>query len=146
MTPDPPLTMTIPSDLCRMTEVREFVLKTCHEVGLDPDAAQGLALAVHEAIGNVIRHAHRDRPESPLEVHCYGFSDRVEVHILDEGDPFDVHAVPDLDPTELRVGGRGVFLMRKLTDEMTCSPRGDRGNVLRLVKRHSPQAPPAGGD
>ena len=44
-------------------------------------------------------------------------------------------AVPHLDPAELRVGGRGVYIMRTIMDELTCQPRGERGNVLRMVKR-----------
>ena len=54
--------------------------------------------------------------------------------MLDEGAPFDLPAVPEMDPAELRIGGRGVFLMRTLMDELTCQPRGERGNVLRMVK------------
>jgi anti-sigma regulatory factor (Ser/Thr protein kinase) len=59
----------------------------------------------------------------------------VEIHVLDEGEPFDLQAVPQLDPAELRLGGRGVFLMRALMDEISCQPRGQRGNILRMVKR-----------
>ena len=53
---------------------------------------------------------------------------------MDEGDPFDLNAVPLLDPTELRLGGRGVYLMRTLMDEVTCTRRSPRGNILCLVK------------
>jgi hypothetical protein len=53
--------------------------------------------------------------------------------------------VPHLDPGEVRLGGRGVFLMRKLTDELSCQPRGARGNVLRLVKRSPAKTPPTTG-
>jgi serine/threonine-protein kinase RsbW len=131
----PPLVLTIPSELSRVAPVRDSVLQACQSSGFGLCEAQGFALAVHEAITNVIRHAHRDSPESVLEVHCYSGIDRIEVHILDEGAPFDVAAVPHLDPAELRVGGRGVFLMRTLADEITCERRGERGNLLRLVKR-----------
>ena len=76
---------------------------------------------------------------------CYPCSDRIEVHILDEGEPFDVTAVPHLDPGELRIGGRGVFLMRALMDEVTCESRipGQLGNTLRLVKRCTHSRPSA---
>ena len=42
-----------------------------------------------------------------------------------------------LDPSELRIGGRGVFLMRSIMDELTCQPRGEKGNALRMVKLRS---------
>jgi anti-sigma regulatory factor (Ser/Thr protein kinase) len=57
------------------------------------------------------------------------------LHLLDEGEPFDIDAMPTLDPAELRIGGRGLFLMRTLLDELTCQRREQRGNVLRMVKR-----------
>jgi anti-sigma regulatory factor (Ser/Thr protein kinase) len=59
----------------------------------------------------------------------------MEVRVLDEGEPFDVCAVPHLNPAEIRIGGRGVFLMRTLMDEIQCVPRGERGNTLCMVKR-----------
>jgi anti-sigma regulatory factor (Ser/Thr protein kinase) len=46
-----------------------------------------------------------------------------------------LNAVPPLDPSEVRVGGRGIFLMRSLMDELSIQPRQGRGNVLRMVKR-----------
>jgi anti-sigma regulatory factor (Ser/Thr protein kinase) len=35
----------------------------------------------------------------------------------------------------MRVGGRGIFLMRTLMDELSCEPRTPRGNRLRMVRR-----------
>jgi anti-sigma regulatory factor (Ser/Thr protein kinase) len=43
--------------------------------------------------------------------------------------------VPHLDPGEVRVGGRGIFLMRQLMDELSSQPRSQGGNILRMVKR-----------
>ena len=60
--------------------------------------------------------------------------------LLDDGEPFNVTSVPHLDPSEVRVGGRGVFLIRRLVDEMVSEPRHPRGNVLRLVKYFRPMA------
>jgi serine/threonine-protein kinase RsbW len=136
MASDPlPLVLNLPSDLARVAQARDCVLQVCQSTGIELAEAQGFALAVHEALTNVIRHAHRNSPEAALELRCFSKLDSVEVHILDEGEPFDVTAVPHLDPAELRVGGRGVFLMRTLADEISCERRGERGNLLRLVKR-----------
>ena len=73
-----------------------------------------VVLATHEAAGNVIRHAHQGLPNAQLQIQCWLQPDLVEIHILDEGEPFDLESIPDLDPAELRIGGRGVFLMRAL--------------------------------
>jgi serine/threonine-protein kinase RsbW len=70
-----------------------------------------------------------------LQIACHLSRDAIEVRIHDEGEPFDLDNVPHLNPGELRIGGRGVYLMRTLMDELSCERRGDRGNTLRMVKR-----------
>jgi serine/threonine-protein kinase RsbW len=129
------LTLTVPSELRMLPVVRSFLEAACQVGGLDREATYAVLLAGGEAVTNVIHHAHQQRPGAPLQVQCRLWPDALEVLLLDEGEPFDLSAVPHLDPAELRLGGRGVFLMRKLMDELTCTPRPGRGNVLRMVKR-----------
>jgi serine/threonine-protein kinase RsbW len=131
-----PLTLTLPSDLRLIPVVRAFIEAACSAGCLDLDSTEAIVLALHEAISNVIRHAHHDQPEAQLQIDCYLWPDRVEIQVLDEGEPFNLAAVPELDPAELRIGGRGVYLMRTLMDELTCQPRSQRGNILRMVKWH----------
>ena len=140
MPAEPPWCLTIPSDLRLLALARSFVEGVCRVAGLDDKATDAIVMATDEATNNVIRHAHRDRPESPLQIQCFFSAEGIEVRLLDEGAPFDLSAVPHLDPAEVRVGGRGVFLMRKLMDELSCQPRGERGNTLRMVKRCRPAA------
>ncbi len=132
---EPPWCLTIPSDLRLLALARSFVEGVCHVAGLDEKATNAIVMATDEATNNVIRHAHRGHPEAPLQIQCFFWPEGIEVRLLDEGAPFDITAVPHLDPAELRVGGRGVFLMRALMDELSCQPRGERGNTLRMVKR-----------
>lgn len=136
----PPLTLTIPSDLRMLPVARAFVEAVGEAAGLDPSTIYTLVLVTGEAVSNAIRHAHRDRPEAQLQLQCHLRADGFEINLLDEGEPFDLGAVPDLDPAEMRVGGRGVFLMRTLLDELISQPRGERGNTLRMVKRCRLQA------
>jgi serine/threonine-protein kinase RsbW len=135
MAPEVPWTLTIPSDLRLLALARSFVEGVCRVAGFDERATRAIVMATDEATNNVIRHAHRDNPHASLQIECHFVSDGIEVRLLDEGAPFDITAVPHLDPAELRVGGRGVFLMRALMDELSSQPRGDRGNLLRMVKR-----------
>lgn len=138
-----PWTLTIPSDLRLLALARAFVQAVCQVAGFDDRATHAIVMATDEATNNVIRHAHSGHPEAPLQIQCLFVKDGIEVRLIDEGAPFDLNAVPHLDPAELRVGGRGVFLMRALMDELSCQPRGDRGNTLRMIKR-CPGRPAAG--
>ena len=130
-----PWTLTLTSDLRLLALARAFVEGVCQVAGFDERSTHAIVLATDEAINNVIRHAHQGQPDALIQVRCYFRSDGLEIHLLDEGAPFDLAAVPHLDPSELRVGGRGVFLMRALMDELFCQPREERGNALHMVKR-----------
>jgi serine/threonine-protein kinase RsbW len=130
-----PLTLTVPSELRMLTVTRAFIEAVCQVCHLDKATSHAVILATSEAVSNVIRHAHQSRPEALIEIRCRLCVDQIEICLLDEGDPFDLATVPHLDPSEIRVGGRGVFLMRALMDEIICQPRQDRGNTLRMVKR-----------
>ncbi len=129
-----PLTLTIPSDARMLSVVRAFVEAACHVARLDKARLHSVMLATGEAFSNVIRHAHRDRPNAQIQIQCWLHADSLELHFHDEGEPFDLEGVPHLDPAELRIGGRGVYLMRTLMDELTCLPRDKGGNTLRMVK------------
>ncbi len=135
MSDSPRLTLTIPSELRMLTVARAFVEAVCQTRNLDKRTTHSIILATGEALSNIIRHAHRNRPDAQIQVQCQANSHAFEVTLLDEGEPFDLNQVPHLDPGEIRVGGRGVFLMRKLMDELVCEARGPHGNLLRMVKR-----------
>ncbi len=135
-----PWNLTIASDLRLLALVRAFIEGVCQVADCDGRTTDAVVMATDEAVNNVMRHAHRGHPEATIQIQCFVHSDRIEVCLLDEGAPFDLAAVPHLDPAELRIGGRGVFLMRTLMDELSCQPHGDHGNILRMVKRR-PSAP-----
>lgn len=132
----PPWTLTIPSDLRLLGLARAFVNAVCEVAELDEMTTHAIVLACDEATNNVMRHAHQDNPHAPVQIQCFLRPDHIEITLHDEGEPFDITTVPHMDPSELRVGGRGVFLMRAIMDELICESRGEKGNTLRMIKRY----------
>jgi anti-sigma regulatory factor (Ser/Thr protein kinase) len=128
-------TLTVPSSPRMLSVARVFVEAVCQARFVDRNTIHALVLATGEAVTNIVRHAHRDRPDASFQIQCRVRPDTVEVTLLDEGDPFDFNQVPHLDPSAIRPGGRGVYLMRVLMDQIICQPRPEHGNELRLVKR-----------
>jgi anti-sigma regulatory factor (Ser/Thr protein kinase) len=61
-----PWTLTISSDLRLLALARSFVEAVCQAAGLDDKATHAVVLATDEATNNVMRHAHRDRPDAPI--------------------------------------------------------------------------------
>jgi serine/threonine-protein kinase RsbW len=131
----PEFSLRLPSDLKYVAVARAFVEAVCEAANLDGGITSAAVLATNEAANNVVRHAHRDHPDAAWHLTLRIEPEAIEISVHDEGDPFDLNAVPRLDPTELRIGGRGIFLIRSVMDEVSCTPREERGNILRMVKR-----------
>lgn len=131
--------ITLPSEMRMLSVARNFIEAACDAYQLDRQTTNALMIGTGEAITNIVRHAHQNRPDSKIEIQLEIKSDLALITFMDEGDPFDIEAVPQLPPGELRVGGRGVFLMRTVMDELTCEPRGGgcSGNRLRMLKRYA---------
>jgi anti-sigma regulatory factor (Ser/Thr protein kinase) len=133
-----PFAIKLPSDLHLLTLARTFVETICQKLICDDCFCGAIQLATHEALQNIIRHAHGGRCDAVFEIQVVPLNEGVEIRLLDEGERFDVTNVPHLDPAEMRIGGRGVFLMRRLMDEVVSEPRRPHGNILRLVKHYRP--------
>jgi anti-sigma regulatory factor (Ser/Thr protein kinase) len=133
-----PFALTLPSDLRLLALARTFIETACEALNFDVCFAESIQLAVHEALQNIIRHAYDGRADALLEIQVIPREGSLEVRLLDEGKPFDVSNVPYLEPGEIRIGGRGVYLMRRLVDELASETRCPKGNILRLIKHHKP--------
>src|SRR6516162_67489 len=130
----PTVSLALPSDLRMLSVARSFVEAACQAYRLDRTTTHALVIVTGEAVTNIVRHAHQNRPGSQIEIHLEILAGAVAITFQDEGEPFDLASVPALPPGELRIGGRGIYLMRTLMDELTCQPRGpgQPGNVLRM--------------
>lgn len=129
--------LTLPSDLSMLSVARTFIEAVGQACGLERDVLHAVVMATGEAVTNIVRHAHREMPAAQMHLQFQFHDDTIELIFQDQGKPFDITAVPHLNPAELRIGGRGVYLMRTLMDEVTCQPRGagQLGNTLRMIKR-----------
>jgi len=126
----------IGSSLEKVEEIVDRILCRLDGDALPNEKQFGLRLALHEALANAIKHGNRNRPDLPVHIYTRRLPDRLEVRIRDEGPGFNCDAVPD--PTEgdnvYQCSGRGVFLMRKLVDEVDYN---DAGNEVTLIVRHT---------
>ena len=102
--------------------------------GLDAQSAREVVLAVDEASANVIKHSYQGECEQRLTVSALHSEDGIEVEIQDNGDPFNPISQPIPPPDELRAGGRGMFLMQTVMDEIEYERREGK-NCVRMRKR-----------
>lgn len=142
-----PISITLPSEPRMLSVARSFVEAVCQAHEMDRATTHALVIVTGEAITNIVRHAHQNRSRAQMEIQLEFSPELAVLTFRDEGEPFDLSSVPALPPGELRIGGRGVYLMRTLMDELTCQPLGPEqsGNVLRMVKRRASKAQRACG-
>ena len=131
--------LTVPARFTELAHIAEFIAQAGREAGLDERTTFHVQMAVDEACSNIIEHAYGGESDEPITVswHCEG--EKFIVTIRDWGKPFDPSAVPeprlDVPLEELPVGGLGLYIMRKLMDEVTFHFDDVEGNILRMVKR-----------
>lgn len=135
MRPDTPLILSLPADVKWLGTARRVVEAAAQQVGFSQQAVYEVTLAVHEACSNVIEHAYAGRSGETLSIACRAGGGGLEVLIRDRGQPFDISQATELPPDELRDGGRGVFLIRRLMHEVESRQLPDGGNELRLFRR-----------
>ena len=114
--------------------VRDYLELYCR----DRRTVDDMVLCVGEAATNAIRHSG-----SGEEIEIFlGFRGAdLEVLVKDRGRGFDIGAFdPEVLPDPLGDGGRGLFLMSRLSDEMAL--RRGSGLQVRLLKRAVLAAPP----
>lgn len=127
-----------------LDEIRQFVSRAAQDMGMDESETYQVALAVDEACSNVIEHGCQGRCDEEIEITCSDENDCLTILIRDHGSPFDPGSAPtpDLskDINQRQVGGLGIFLMRRLMDDIHYERLGEAGNVLTLVKRRKQEA------
>ena len=122
-----------------LDEIRDFVGKVAHKGGFSAKDIYNIQLATDEAASNIIEHAYEGVSNGVLDLSCGIVGDGITIILIDYGESFDPSAVPmpnlKADLSERKIGGLGIFLMRKLMDEVHYEPRKDGSNVLTMRKR-----------
>jgi anti-sigma regulatory factor (Ser/Thr protein kinase) len=122
-----------------LDEIREFVGGIARAGGFTDKDVYNIQLATDEAASNIIEHAYEKISDGILELSCGVKNDSITIILIDHGESFDPSEIPlpDLkaDLSDRKIGGLGIFLMRKLMDEVSYEVKAGRGNVLTMTKR-----------
>ena len=131
--------MTFPARFEFLDEIREFVAQIAREGGFTEKEIYSLQLAADEAASNIIEHAYEGVSDADLDISCDVHGDTLTITMHDDGISFDPSNVkqPNLkaDLSERQIGGLGLYLMRKLMDEVHYESNPHTGNLLTMTKR-----------
>ena len=129
---------TFVASLEMIPAIVEYVSEAATEFGVHPKRVLHLELAVEEAAVNICSYAYKV-PPGEVTLSIVQESEMVRIELVDAGIPFDplTMETPDIK-TELEkreVGGLGIFLIRRMLDEVHYNRRDDL-NVLSLAVRY----------
>lgn len=113
--------MDVPAALASLSLVHEASRRTALADGFDKAAAEDIAVAVGEAMTNVVKHAYRGEPGHEVRLRFLSGPAALRIELEHRGEsPRDLPTGVDLDRLvrERRRGGLGVHLMRKLMDRV----------------------------
>lgn len=132
------LSLHLPAKLENLGRCKESVADCARAQGFDQKRIYEIELAVEETLVNIFNYAYPE-PPGDIEINCKLENGRFIIEIIDSGIPFDMTSLTDPDLTadveERKIGGLGIFLVKKMVDEVRYRREGDRNILTLAVKK-----------
>lgn len=124
--------------LVELDRLNDFLAAFWASNQLPENAIFDFNLSLDEVFTNIVRHAYTDLLDHEIHIELLFENGTVFLTVEDEGVPFNPLDAPEVDVTvplrERSIGGLGIFLVRKLMDEVEYDRVGNR-NRLVMKKR-----------
>lgn len=127
--------LEFPSSVRYVRDVVDEVVEACERLAFSGTRATlNLRVALGEAVANAILYGNGEDPDKRVQVQAELSSGQARITVSDEGPGFDPEAIldPTLPENRQKSHGRGLFLLRSLTDELRFN---EPGNAVTLVLR-----------
>ena len=131
--------LELPNDLQVIERSVDYLMERGSEVGFDADRLRlNFRVGLTEALANAMLNGNGNDPTKRVWLEADLTPDVITVRVTDEGQGFDPGTVadPTLPANRRRVGGRGIFLIRKLMDQVEFN---EQGNSITMVLLNEPQ-------
>jgi serine/threonine-protein kinase RsbW len=124
--------LSMPASPARLAGLRQAVRANLR--GASEEVADDVVLALNEVATNAVLYGSRGG--QPVEVAVHVTHDWVEASVLDHGPEPPPGLQTAADTAELRAGGRGLWLLRRLVDEVRLErvKLGTRVTLRRAIR------------
>lgn len=130
--------LVVKSTTDNLALIRSFTKEAAEESGFPDETIGKIILAVDEACTNIIKHAYNFSPDGKITISIKYDHAKFTISITDEGIHFNPNSVPEPNIIEYykqkKIGGLGIYLIRKLMDEVNYSTLTGNKNQVVLVK------------
>jgi len=116
----------IPSLSENIRMIESFIDNAREKFSLDDDIYGNIMIAITEAVNNAIKHGNQGDSSKNVSLSLSLEESLIRFRVQDEGQGFDFHNLPDPTAPENieKPGGRGIFLMKHLSDEVEFKEGG----------------------
>lgn len=127
----------IENDSYLLKKVSKELLDTLKQKGVEEEIIFDIYVGFEEALRNAMVHGNKLDPAKKVTVETEVTDESVTMVVEDEGEGFDPEMLPDptRDENLLKEGGRGVFLMQHLMDEVLFEESGRRVVMKKYFNR-----------
>lgn len=125
------ISIQVPSIIENIRIIESFIDNAKDKYHLDDDMYGNIMIAVTEAVNNAIKHGNSGDKSKNVFLSLNLKDSLLKFVIKDEGQGFDFQNLPDpTEPENLqKIGGRGIFLMKHLSDHVEFK---DDGRIVEL--------------
>ena len=118
--------IVIPSITENIRIIESFIDNIKEKFSLDDDIYGNIMIAVTESVNNAIMHGNKNNRTKNVTLSLSLNDNTINFKIKDEGIGFDYQNLPDpTSPENIdKPSGRGIFLMKHLSDEVNFSNNG----------------------
>lgn len=120
------LRIQIPSLIENIRIVESFIDNAKDRFNIDDDIYGNIMIAVTESVNNAVKHGNKEDKDKNVSLSLFLKDNSISFVIEDEGAGFDFNNLQDPTAPENidKVGGRGIFLMKHLSDEVYFKNEG----------------------
>ncbi|MFY8013651.1 MAG: ATP-binding protein [Saprospiraceae bacterium] len=118
--------LKLPSNLRSINVLDSFVQDLVHQYQISQEVHGNMLISLTEAVTNAITHGNHYDENKVVQINLQKKSDTIAIRVSDQGRGFDPANVPDPTCEEniCKCGGRGVFLMQRLCDQIQYKDNG----------------------
>lgn len=124
--------ISIPSLMENIKMIESFIDNARDKFEINDDIYGNIMISVTECISNAIIHGNRNVKEKLVHLELMMEDESLTFTIEDEGDGFDYTEQEDpTSPENIeKVGGRGIFLIKHLSDEVKFEEEGKKAVLV----------------
>ena len=125
--------ISIPSLIENIKIIESFIDNAKEKFHIDDDIYGNIMISVTECVSNAILHGNKGDASKKVDLELHFDEEEIKFIIKDEGNGFEFDELKDPTAPENidKAGGRGIFIMKHLADDVSFEEEG-RKTILKF--------------